>query len=320
MLYEPADAGNNAPLVVFVHGSERTSPARTVYPMMFAAQGTDVFIYDKRGTEASEGFYTQNFELLADDAAAALNEARRMAGGHFSRIGFFGGSQGGWVAPLAATKARSDFVVVGFGLVISPLEEDQEQVFADLRAKHYGPEILEHARAITDATDTLVASHFTSGYERLAQVKQRFQDQPWLSDIRGEFTGPMLATDDATLRRIGAALYDGLGIEWRYDAMAALRRVTAPQLWVLASEDREAPGALTQQRLAALRREGRGIDVWVFPNTDHGITEFTEDQTGARTYTRVADGYYRLIGDWIRVSVSPPYGRAQHDPPPPHAS
>ena len=53
-----------------------------------------VFVYDKRGTDESDGEYTQNFELLAADAAAALTHAKAMARGRFSRAGYFGGSQG----------------------------------------------------------------------------------------------------------------------------------------------------------------------------------------------------------------------------------
>ena len=114
----PADA--NRPLVVLVHGSEKTPAIGSVYAYMLAAQGVSVFVYDKRGTGASGGDYTQNFELLADDAAAALRSARSLAACRFARAGFFGGSQGGWVAPLAATRSTADFVAVGFGLVVSP--------------------------------------------------------------------------------------------------------------------------------------------------------------------------------------------------------
>ena len=40
------------------------------------AEGIGVFVYDKRGTGKSGGVYTQNYLLLADDAIAAMNEAK----------------------------------------------------------------------------------------------------------------------------------------------------------------------------------------------------------------------------------------------------
>ncbi|WP_414715723.1 alpha/beta hydrolase family protein, partial [Stenotrophomonas maltophilia] len=114
-------------MVVLVHGSERTMAVAAIYQRMLVAQGISVFAYQKRGTGDSEGEYTQNFELLADDAAAALAKARELAAGRFGRAGYFGGSQGGWIAPLAATRSQADFVAIGFGLVVSPIEEDREQ-------------------------------------------------------------------------------------------------------------------------------------------------------------------------------------------------
>src|SRR3546814_10019589 len=58
------------------HGSERSSPIGGIYGYAMAAQGISVFVYDKRGTGGSDGEYTQNFELLAADAAKALDTAR----------------------------------------------------------------------------------------------------------------------------------------------------------------------------------------------------------------------------------------------------
>src|SRR3546814_16570997 len=66
-------------------------------------QGVGVFVYDKRGTGRSTGSYTQDFHLLAGDARAALVEALPLARERAGRLGFHGGSQAGWVAPLAAS-------------------------------------------------------------------------------------------------------------------------------------------------------------------------------------------------------------------------
>jgi pimeloyl-ACP methyl ester carboxylesterase len=93
-----------------------------------------VFTYDKRGTGQSSGFYTQNFELLADDAATAMAHAQVLARGRVTRSGYWGQSQGGWVAPLAATRSKVDFVAVGFGLVASPIDEDRDQMLLEVQA------------------------------------------------------------------------------------------------------------------------------------------------------------------------------------------
>jgi uncharacterized protein len=101
------------PIVMLVHGSEHDS-ALQFYSLqrMFPAMGIGVFVYDKRGTGASGGTYTQDFLLLADDAIAAVREAKRLAGPRTGRIGYQAGSEGGWVAPLAARISPVDF---GYG-------------------------------------------------------------------------------------------------------------------------------------------------------------------------------------------------------------
>lgn len=313
MLIEPpANAGTKPPLVVTVHGSERTAAVKYAqYPWILAAQGVAAFVYDKRGTGDSQGSYNQNFHDLAADAAAASKEAKRLAAGRFSRFGLLGGSQGGWVAPRAANDAGADFVAVGFGLLIDPLEEDASQVRAELTEAGYGEDVLKQAREITDATGNLMAEHFLKGYERLAAVKARYGKAPWFAKIKGEFTGDILALDEATLRREGRAKFDNLDLDWRYDAMGWMRKVKVPQLWVIAAQDREAPPQTTIDRLQTLRREGHDIAIVRFPDTDHGMVEFTQAPDGTRTATRVTDGYFRLLGDWIKGRTNPPYGRGE---------
>src|SRR5690606_15049951 len=143
----PADAAGPVPLAVLVHGSERYSGVDG-YPMQYLlpAQGVAVFVYDKRGTGGSQGEYSQDFHALAGDAVAALAEARRLHPPGFSRAGFVGSSQGGWVAPLAASRSDADYVVVLYGMAEGALAEDREQVMDELRRKGHGDEVLARAR------------------------------------------------------------------------------------------------------------------------------------------------------------------------------
>jgi pimeloyl-ACP methyl ester carboxylesterase len=121
------------PIVVLIHGSENDS-ARDYYALQrqFPSAGIGAFVYDKRGTGGSTGEYTQDYLTLAVDAIAAMREAKRLAGHRAGRVGYQGGSQGGWVAPLAARIEPVDFVVVGFGLAISPLQEDRSAIALDV--------------------------------------------------------------------------------------------------------------------------------------------------------------------------------------------
>lgn len=306
----PGEPDGDRPLVVMVHGSEKAAAIGSVYAYMLAAQGISVFVYDKRGTGASSGDYTQNFELLADDAASALQEARRLAAGRFGRSGFFGGSQGGWVAPLATTRSRADFVAVGFGLVVSPIEGDREQLLDEARQMKLGAAEVDKVERLSLATAALVRSHFTRGYESLAKVRRDIGRAPWAATIQGEYSGDMLRMSDADLRRIGRARFDNLELIWDHDAAAVLRRLKVPLLWVLAREDREAPIEASRAILLKLIAAGRPIDAYVFPDTDHGMVEFGVNADGSRTPTRITDGYLKLVADWIKHDVHGTYGRA----------
>ena len=311
VLIEPPGNDAKRPLVVMVHGSERTSPIGGVYGYAMAAQGISVFVYDKRGTGGSEGEYTQNFELLGEDAAHALEQARSMTAGRHGRAGFFGGSQGGWVAPLAATRTKADFVAIGFGLVASPIEEDREQMVSEVRAAGLGKDAEALVSRLSAATAGLLLSDFRTGYESLDVVRREMADKPWAAKIEGEYSGAIARMPNEDLRRIGAARFDNLELISDYDAVAALKKLDAPLLWVLAGEDREAPIETTRGALLGLAKAGKPVDVYLFPQTDHGMWEFTTDASGERQVTRVTDGYLKLLADWIKRDVRGAYGRAE---------
>lgn len=296
-----APAGDRWPLVVLVHGSESTQAINAYqWQYMLPAQGVAVFVFDKRGTGGSEGAYTQDFHVLARDAAAAVTEARRLAGARAERVGLLGGSQGGWIAPLAAKHARADFVMVAFGLMISALHEDRAQVLYDLRKKGYDETVLAHAREVADATGKIVLSGFKDGYKQLAALKKRYGKEPWFAQLRGEYTGDLLRASERDLRRDGRSKYDNLNVPWTYDPVATVSGLTIPQLWILAGEDAEAPSDETIATLRRLQGQGKAIDLVVFPNADHGILEFDQLPDGTREPRQYSTGYFDLPADWLR--------------------
>lgn len=298
------------PLVVLVHGAEHDSALqRYSLQRELASAGIGVFAYDKRGTGASGGRYTQDYLTLAVDAIHAACEARRLAGARAGRIGYQGGSQGGWVAPLAARIAPVDFVVVSFGLAVSPLDEDREAIAADIARAGFGADALAGAMEIADATAALIESDFTEGYAALAAVQARYRDAPWYPAVRGNFTGYLLANDAETIRRDAPGLVRG--VPAHYDPMPVLESLEVPQLWLFGGQDRDAPPGETLRRLAVLQREGRPITTAVFAGAEHGMYEFETDAGGERLSTRQPDGYLRLMADFIRgVPLQPRYGEA----------
>jgi uncharacterized protein len=308
-LVMPKGSGR-VPIVVLVHGSEHDS-AREDYALQrqFPASGIGAFVYDKRGTGGSTGDYTQDYLVLADDAIAALREAKRLAAGRAGRVGYQGGSQGGWVAPLAARIEPVDFVVVGFGLAISPLQEDRSAIALDVTRHGYGADVMAKAMEIADASATILNSNFQGGYDQLAAVRARYQTEPWFHDIHGDVTWVLLEKSPQELRVAGPKLFAGVPLH--YDPMPVLRNLRVPQLWILGEDDVDAPSGETTRRLRELSAAGHPISVAVFPHAEHGIYEYDTVADGTRLSTRQPEGYFRMMRDFIYGGVlEPAYGAA----------
>ena len=102
------------PGIVMVHGSGAHS--RNDYRAeaeAFASQGIATLIYDKR----TEGYsqFTRSYSTLADDALAAVQALRARPEVDPARVGVWGLSEGGWVAPLAASRSADVAFVITLG-------------------------------------------------------------------------------------------------------------------------------------------------------------------------------------------------------------
>jgi uncharacterized protein len=287
------------PVVVLVHGSEDSSALRFyALQRLLPARGVGVFVYDKRGTGESAGIFTHDLHQLADDAAAALVEARRLSGHRLGRVGFYGTSQGGWTAPRAATLTAADFVMVGYGLAVSPLDEDREAIALDMTRHGFGPEETTKALEIGKAAERIIRSGFQSGYQELAALQETFRGEPWLPYVRGNVTRLMIEMPEATLRKVGPTAFNGIRPD--YDPMPVLKKLAVPQLWILGGQDIDAPYAETFRRLRKLQADGKPISIAVYPHVEHGLYAF-EEVGGQRLSTRQPASLLALLKDFART-------------------
>jgi len=302
---------DKVPVVVLVHGSEPDSAiASYSLQRMLPSEGVGAFVYDKRGTGASGGHYTQDFNILADDVVAATKEARRLAGSRLGRIGLQGGSEGGWVAPIAANRTQIDFVIVCFGLAVNVFEEDQEAVELQLREKGYAPAEIADAQKVARAAETVFACDFTCGIAEFDALRARYAHARWYKDLVGDYTFFLMPKTDAQLRAMKTQF------DWHtpftYDSMRTLRADKTPQLWILGGEDYEAPSGETSKRIKSLIADGHPFTLAYYPAAEHGMTLFETDKKGERVSTRYAPGYFALIRDFARNGrLQGRYGDAQ---------
>ena len=108
-LYRRVGRGSRMPLIALAHGSEDNDRySFGPIPWVLAAQGYAVLVYDKRGTGASTGDWrSAGLEEYADDLVAGIQAAIKRPDIDASRTAVLGVSEGGWVAPIAASRSTA---------------------------------------------------------------------------------------------------------------------------------------------------------------------------------------------------------------------
>jgi uncharacterized protein len=127
MVFLPEGEGPFSTAII-IHGS---GPSRrnSVWYLSVAKylqnQGIAVLLPDKRGSEKSEGKWLgASFEELANDTIAAVEFVNHQQMFKYSSIGLIGMSQGGWIAPIVATKTQDlAFVISMSGAAVTPEEQ-----------------------------------------------------------------------------------------------------------------------------------------------------------------------------------------------------
>ncbi|GIH99512.1 alpha/beta hydrolase family protein [Planobispora takensis] len=142
----PVEGGPGRPGIVLVHGSgagvSRTKLREEA--VAFARQGLSVLIYDKR----SEGYslFRRSYPQLADDALGAVAALRSRPGVDPAGVGIWGFSEGGWVAPIAASRSADiAFVVLVGANGMPPLRQQTWAVAAGLRKAGVSGSLVERA-------------------------------------------------------------------------------------------------------------------------------------------------------------------------------
>jgi dienelactone hydrolase len=142
----PADARPARPGMVLVHGAGAGTPRTKlmVEAVEFARRGMSVLVHDKR----SEGYslFQRSYAQLADDALGAVATLRRQQGVDPAKVGIWGLSEGGWVAPIAASRtADIAFVVLVGANSLPPLRQQVWAVAAGLRKAGVSGSLVDRA-------------------------------------------------------------------------------------------------------------------------------------------------------------------------------
>jgi dipeptidyl aminopeptidase/acylaminoacyl peptidase len=123
MLFLPEGQGP-FPTAILIHGSgpsKRNSPWYLSVTKHLQESGIAVLLPDKRGCEKSEGKWIgASFEDLSSDVISSIGFVKNQSIYKSNDIGIIGMSQGGWIAPVVATKSKDiSFVICMSGAVVT---------------------------------------------------------------------------------------------------------------------------------------------------------------------------------------------------------
>jgi hypothetical protein len=166
------------------------------------------------------------------------------------------------------------------------------------------------ALELARAGEHVVETYGKEGYGAFDALRRKYKSEPWYKDVHGDFLFFVLPLNKAQIDE--AAKKFLFQTPFRYEPMPALRASKTPQLWVLGSDDLDAPSAETARRIKSLISAGKDFTLAVYPGAEHGMTEYELDRKGERLSTRYAPGYFQMMADFIKTGrIGNHYGKAE---------
>ena len=139
--------GTPRPGVVLVTGSGSGTPREHLLTEAteFARQGVAALIYDKRSIGYT--FVRRSYSELATDTLGAVDALRAQPGVDPAKVGVWGLSEGGWVAPLAASRSsKVAFVIVVGGNAMTPIRQQLWSETSSLRRVGVSGSLIDHGK------------------------------------------------------------------------------------------------------------------------------------------------------------------------------
>jgi hypothetical protein len=285
------------PAVVVYHGAAEPLASTPLYMHLsrgLPQLGIAVLLFDRRGSGASSGTNNVSYETLADDGIAGANALRVVPQVDAARVGYWGISQGGWLATFAAARdPRAAFAVA----VSAPLTTPEVQMeFADSNHLY----ALGYARA--DIDDMLEARKMWTGYLRGTNTREqavaaigKIENKPWYPYMYMPTVAQLKGPDQSTWVT-----------QMDDDPFKAVNKVTIPMLFILASNDPWIPIKETAAKLRAVCATHPRMSYIVIPGVNHlmmpaPVPEHMEDASPKAVQTETPDSaaYFMVLSNWL---------------------
>jgi pimeloyl-ACP methyl ester carboxylesterase len=284
--------------VVFTHGG---GPAvrETFWGLAYllASRGIAVLTYDKRGVGQSSGSWRDaSFDELASDAVTGARYLQSRGDIDSSSIGFWGLSQGGWIAPLAASQfARAAFAIALSGGGLSPALQELYDTEYELGMAGFSKQAIDSALDFQRTRDKYTVAG--EGWSEYALRLEQARTARWFRYPGTDTWGPAAANDPywTNVRRY-----------YFYDPSPALRTLNAPVLAMFGELDTPVAARLNATRMAALLDSAghRHSTVALVPQARHNLMETSA--SNPREFARLngfPPGLFTRMVDWILLVV-----------------
>lgn len=258
-LNRPLEA-TKSPLIILVHGSGNDSRENEYYQLLvkeFCNIGYSVFIYDKRGCNASTGnWLTVPFYYLKDDVLTIVKEFDKDT--TITKIGLWGGSEGSNVAVWAASESSDiDFVIAQSFTAMTFAE--QNKFVKQTRMRNYPNTSEQKIKELLDLQDLLYEYVRTgNNYDKYISAFNNLRNEPWFSDVLNQ---PV--TENSQWSRWYKSKLD-------IQSSTFLNRIHIPVLFVWGQND-ELIDVNRSMSILKMTTESDNITYKVFENADHSL-------------------------------------------------
>jgi imidazolonepropionase-like amidohydrolase/pimeloyl-ACP methyl ester carboxylesterase len=283
--------------VIFTHGSGPDSRAPYKdWALRFVKRGVAALIYDKRGVGKSTGEWrSASMEDLADDAIAGLNLLKTRAEIDTAHIGIAGHSQGGWIAPLAASRSKdAAFVITSAASGVGPDKQSIYHRAGVLRGLGFSEDAVAKATELREklyASGRLLLNNDPGAKEERAKVSaelEKYAKEPW---FEASELPPDLKEDNPSHGALELLFFEP-GPMWQ--------KVKVPVFLAWGDQDKVVPveeGKSIIQK-ALIFGGNQDVTVRIFPGVDHGVA-MVRPKDAPWDFPRSDASYYDTMAEWL---------------------
>lgn len=277
------------PVVLFCHYAD--THFRDYYRLFadyFLQQGIATLIYDKRGwgDSTGESLFSSIFPL-ADDAVAVYEYLHHHPLIQSDKIGFWGASNGAWVAPLAASRVNHPaFVIAVSSAGVTPAYQEQIRRVNIVREQGAS----EEAVALLERMWQLLMDFYVTGrwIEETAEVLQQVYDHEELQALPKQADyGPGLQAVPPIIP-IGELKATGGGTwaEGGFDPAPIYASLNCPLLFVWGDKDMVVSLEDSHHRIETALTQAHHPDFQIvrLPNTTHKMYQDTPPVEGLQPH------------------------------------